>query len=116
MLEFQSQFVYDERRKELRASKIWTLKGIEEIKKILADLNKQRIGYEQTIKQVKEVLKEKPEMTKEMENLKKQLTDLQMIDLYEKQEAQLKDAEENLKGVKIDIDKIKKTIGSRLKL
>ena len=116
MAKFESVFSYDERRKELKGSKVWTMKGEEEIKKVLSDLNAQRTRYEQEVKRVKEVIKEKPLMTEDLCVLKEQLTRLQTIDVTEKQEKQLDQFEEDLKNVKMEIEKVKGAIGSRLKL
>lgn len=116
MTEFKSEFTYDDRRKELTGSKIWTMQGEEEIKKVITTLNAQRTRYEQAVKQLKEAVQAKPEMTDDLKALKEQLIKLQTIDLAEKQETQLKQNEEDLKAVKSEIDKIKEVIGTRLKL
>ena len=114
-----SNFVYDERRKELRGSKTWLISGEEEIKKTLAELGKQKEGYEKAIKQNQEII-DAPAMTPELEALKEQLTILQRIKLKEEKGEQIKEQikqnTEDLAEVKKDIDKIKQAIGSRLNL
>lgn len=116
MTKFESKFKYDERSKELTASKVWTMKGEKEVKDLLKTLNSQRTGFEQAIKQAKEGLKTKPKMTKELLHLKDLLIKLQQIDMAEKLEGQLKDAENNLKSVRDEINKLKESIGTRIKL
>jgi hypothetical protein len=116
MVNYESVFTFDERRKELKASKVWTMRGEEEIKQMLSDLSSQRTRYEQEIKRLKDAIKEKPLMTEDLNVLKEQLTRLQLIDVTEKQEKQLEQHEEALKGVKTEIEKVKGAIGSRLKL
>jgi len=116
MTKFESKFNYDERTKELTASKVWTMKGEKEVKAVLKDLNAQKTGFQQSIKQAKEGLKTKPKMTKELLHLKELLINLQKIDMSEKLEGQLKDAEANLKSVNSEITKLKNEIGTRLKL
>lgn len=114
-----SNFVYDERRKELRGSKTWLISGEEEIKKTLVELEKQRDGYAKAINTNQEIM-DAPEMTPELEELKEKLTILQRIKLKaEKGEQiteQIKQNTEDLTEVKKDIDKIKQAIGSRLNL
>ena len=114
-----TKFVYDERRKELRGSKIWLMKGEEEIKKTLADLNKQKEGYEKAISQIKEIV-ESPELTEELKELKSKIETLQRIQIKEEKsdalKEQLKQNEEDIAEVKKDIDKIKQAIGSRINL
>jgi len=116
MTKFESKFNYDERTKELTASKVWTMKGEKEVKDLLKTFNTQKTGFQQSIKQAKEGLKTKPKMTKELLHLKELLTNLQKIDMAEKLEGQLKDAEANLKSVSEEITKLKQEIGTRLKL
>ena len=121
---FETKFVYDERRKILTANKIWTIKGEKKIKEVVESLSKQKAGFEQSIKQVKERLEAPPTMTKEMQHLKDLLTDLQKIDIAEKMtkpqkielKNQLNDTEKSLKEVSIEISKLKSEIGTRLKL
>ena len=113
---FENRFVYDERRKELTASKNWTMKGEAEIKKLLSDLTTQKDGYEKQLSQLRKTKLEMPVTTEELTKLKDQLTMLQKIDKVEKINNQIKEMEENIKNVKKDIDKIKQAIGSRLKL
>lgn len=114
-----SNFVYDERRKELRGSKTWLISGEEEIKKTLAELEKQREGYDKAIKTNQEIM-DAPAMTPELEELKEKLTILQRIKLKEEKGEQIKEQikqnTEDLAEVKKDIDKIKQAIGSRLNL
>lgn len=114
-----SNFVYDERRKELRGSKTWLISGEEEIKSTLAELEKQRDGYAKAIATNQEIM-DAPEMTPELEELKEKLTILQRIKLKtekgEQIKEQIKQNTEDLAEVKKDIDKIKQAIGSRLNL
>lgn len=114
-----SRFDYDERKKELRASKIWTIKGEKEIKETLAQLGKQKKGYEDALKKNKEIL-ESPEMSPELKKLSEQLGMISRIKTKQEKKEQLEQAvkqnEEDLKEVKKDINKIKQAIGSRLKL
>jgi chromosome segregation ATPase len=114
-----SNFVYDERRKELRGSKSWLMTGEEEIKKTLSDLDKQLDGYKKSAEGIKEILAA-PELTPELQELKDKLTILQRIDIKEKQgeklKEQLEETEKNIQEVKKDIDKIKQAIGTRLNL
>ena len=116
MVEFESRFKYDERKQELTAAKVWTMKGSKEIKGVMGELNKQKSGVEQMIKKIKDGIKDKPEMTEDLKQLKEQLIKLQKIDAGEKLDGQLEDEEKKLKEINKDISKVKQAIGDRLKL
>ena len=124
MTEFETKFSYDERTKELKANKIWTIKGEKEVKKILKSLTDQEKGFKDSIKQIAERLETAPVMTKELQDLKDMLVKLQKIDISEKitKEQRIElvkqktDMEKNLKEVGIEISKFKKEIGTRIKL
>lgn len=124
MNKFETKFNYDERTKTLKADKIWSIKGEKAIKKILGTLNTQKKGYEDSIVQLKERLAEPPKMSDELQKLKDMLIELQTIDVSEKikdterveLEKQKTDTEAYLKEVSLEIGKLKKEIGTRLKL
>jgi len=116
MVEFESRFKYDERTKQLTAAKVWTMKGRKEIKEVMGELNKQKSGVEQMIKKIKDGIKDKPEMTEDLKQLKEQLIKLQKIDAGEKLDGQLEDEEKKLKEINKDISKVKQAVGDRLKL
>jgi hypothetical protein len=114
-----SSFVYDERRKELKASKTWLIKGEEEIKKTLTELETQKKSFEDGIKKKQEIL-DVPELTPEQEKLK---ADLEVLQKYQLKKEKGKELEENLKSdqesvgfITQEINRLKEAIGSRLKL
>ena len=97
----------------LESKGIYTEQGI---RKILKDLSQKRTQLEQAIKQIKDDIKTKPELTKDLKELKEKLTKLQTIDQIEKKENQLKQNKEDLNKIIKDINDIKSAIGTRLKL
>jgi chromosome segregation ATPase len=114
-----SKFTYDERKKELRASKVWLMKGEKEIKKQIEDLNKQLESYKKQEEKLKEILNI-PEMDDELKEFKRKIEILQKIELKEKEgpkiEENLKNCQEDMKAIKSDLDQLKKEVGSRIKL
>ena len=94
------------------------------IRKTLKDLDKKRDMLKEHIQRLEEVAGEKPEMNDELEELKKNLKTLQLIDHMEKateeskkkEKEQLENSRKDLKMVEKDLRDIKQAIGSRLKI
>ena len=86
------------------------------IRKILADMANQQMKLEQTIKQIKNSLKDVPELTPELKELEEKIKAINDFNKSEQVKLQLKTQEEELKLVKKDIREIKETIGTRLNL
>ncbi len=131
----ETELKYDDRRKEL----VQHIKTTQEIKigevvvgetvierksvlkeqgirNTLSDLSSQRTKLEQTIKQLKDGLKEAPEMTEDLKELEKKIQDINSFNKNKQTQSQIEVNEIDLKNVKKDINEIKDTIGSRLKL
>jgi len=96
----------------------------EGIRKTLKDLEKKKDMLKDHIKRLEEVAGAKPEMNDELEELKKNLKTLQLIDHIEKateeskkkEKEQLENSRKDLKTVEKDLRDIKQAIGSRLKI
>ena len=92
---------------------VYTEEGIRLAYKNLAG---QRTNVEQRIAQLKKSQEELTEMPEDLKKLKKQLETLQKYTQAEKSMLEYKALQENLKEVNADINQIKETIGTRLKL
>ena len=88
----------------------------EGIKKVLKDLSNQRTKLEQSIKQVKDNLKDVKVLTKEEVKLEKQIQNINTFNKSDQMKLQIVDQEAELKIIKGDIQDIKNAIGTRLKL
>jgi len=96
----------------------------EGIKKTLSSLETQKKTILEDIKRLEEVIGPAPKMTPELEQLKENLTKLQLIRHHEnsneesrrKEQQQLDQNKENLKKVEKDLKEIKDAIGSRMKI
>lgn len=85
------------------------------IKDTLKDLSNQRTKIEQTIKQIKENIKD-IKLTPDLEELEKNIKLINDFNKSNQSKSQLESQEEELKIVRQDILDIKGAIGSRLKL
>ena len=88
----------------------------EGIKKVLKDLSNQRTKLEQSIKQVKDNLKDVKALTKEEVELEKQIQNINTFNKSDQMKLQIEGQEAELKIIKGDIQDIKNAIGTRLKL
>ena len=126
----ESNVAYDDRRKEMihttketQESEMGHIeissKGVyheEGIRKVLKDLDSRRLQLEQAIKSQKIETAKTPEMTEDLTKLKEQLTNLQKIDVSEKNKLQMATNQKDLVEVNKNLKQIKDAIGSRLKL
>jgi len=88
----------------------------EGIKKVLKDLSNQRTKLEQSIKQVKDNLKDVKVLTKEEVKLEKQIQNINTFNKSDQMKLQIEGQEAELKIIKGDINDIKNAIGTRLKI
>jgi len=88
----------------------------EGIRKVLKDLSNQRTKLEQSIKQVKDNLKDVKKLTKAEVELEKQIQNINTFNKSDQMKLQIEGQEAELKIIKGDIQDIKNAIGTRLKL
>jgi len=88
----------------------------EGIKKVLKDLSNQRTKLEQSIKQVKDNLKDVKKLTKAEVELEKQIQNINTFNKSDQMKLQIEGQEAELKIIKGDINDIKNAIGTRLKI
>ena len=88
----------------------------EGIRKVLKDLSNQRTKLEQSIKQVKDNLKDVKVLTKEEVELEKQIQNINTFNKSDQMKLQIENQEAELKIIKGDIQDIKNAIGTRLKI
>lgn len=86
------------------------------IRKVLKNLSVQRTNFEQKIKQLKDSLTDVAEITPELKELEKNIQAINDFNKNKKIESQLGAQETDLKITKKDIQDIKDTIGSRLRI
>ena len=86
------------------------------IRSILKDLGDQRTKLEQSIKKIKDNLKDVQELTEEEKELEKKIQKINNFNKSEQMKSQIETQESDLKIAKKDIDDIKNAIGTRLKL
>ena len=93
------------------------------IKRILSDLAARKKQLEKSVDVEKEKIKEVPELSAEMKELKEKLIKMQEIDKLEKENIQIKGKNDQLDANQKDLDQvnkdirdIKEKIGTRLKL
>lgn len=131
----ESKVTYDDRRKELTqtVTSIQEIKIDDEIvgtatserkavfneggiKKVMADLKGQQTKLEQNIKQLKNALKDTPEMTEDLIELEKKIQTINTFNKNKQLKVNIENSESDLKIIKKDIREIQETIGSRLNL
>jgi len=88
----------------------------EGIKKVLKDLSNQRTKLEQSIKQVKDNLKDVKKLTKAEVELEKQIQNINTFNKSDQMKLQIEGQEAELKIIKGDIQDIKNAVGGRIKL
>lgn len=88
----------------------------EGIRNVIKELNEQQIKFEKTIKQLKDNLKNIPEITPEIKELEKKIQTINDFNKSKQMKSQIETTELDLKIVRKDIRDIKEAIGSRLKL
>jgi len=88
----------------------------EGIKKVLKDLSNQRTKLEQSIKQVKDNLKDVKKLTKAEVELEKQIQNINTFNKSDQMKLQIEGQEAELKIIKGDIQDIKNAVGGRLSL
>jgi len=88
----------------------------EGIRKVLKDLSNQRTKLEQSIKQVKDNLKDVKKLTKEEVELEKQIQNINTFNKSDQMKLQIEGQEAELKIIKGDIQDIKNAVGGRIKL
>ena len=88
----------------------------EGIRKVLKDLSNQRTKLEQSIKQVKDNLKDVKALTKEEVELEKQIQNINTFNKSDQMKLQIEGQEAELKIIKGDIQDIKNAVGGRIKL
>ena len=88
----------------------------EGIRKVLKDLSNQRTKLEQSIKQVKDNLKDVKKLTKAEVELEKQIQNINTFNKSDQMKLQIEGQEAELKIIKGDIQDIKNAVGGRIKL
>ena len=88
----------------------------EGIRKVLKDLSNQRTKLEQSIKQVKDNLKDVKKLTKAEVELEKQIQNINTFNKSDQMKLQIEGQEAELKIIKGDIQDIKNAVGGRLSL
>ena len=88
----------------------------EGIRKVLKDLSNQRTKLEQSIKQVKDNLKDVKALTKAEVELEKQIQNINTFNKSDQMKLQIEGQEAELKIIKGDIQDIKNAVGGRLSL
>ena len=86
------------------------------IRSVLKDLGDQRTKLEQSIRKVKDSLKDVQELTEEEKELEEKIQTINNFNKSKQMKSQIETQESDLKIVKIDIADIKNAIGTRLKL